>query len=260
MTFLEHLDELRSRLLFIVLALAVFFAVGWMLHAPALDLLMQPVRDNLPEGIKPVFTTLTEPFLLAFKVAFFVGLLLAFPFVVLQIWLFVSPGLYRRERRYAVPFIIFGSTFFFIGAWFGYTVVFPFAARFLIEFSGERFSPMLTISRVFGFEMHMILAMGIVFQLPVLILLLSRLGLITPRFLLRHFKYAILAIFIIAAILTPTPDAITMTLVAGPMVGLYLLGILVSVLFARRPQDEDGNDGDEDGTAGDEDGNAGDGS
>ena len=163
MTFLEHLDELRSRLFIILATLAVFVALGWFVQGQVLEFLMQPVQENLPEGVRPVYTTLAEPFLLAMKVAFFVGLLLAFPVVILQLWLFVAPGLYHREKRYAVPFIFFGSVFFFVGAWFGYGVVFPFAARFLIDFGGDRFDPMLTISRVFGFEMRLILSMGVVF-------------------------------------------------------------------------------------------------
>jgi sec-independent protein translocase protein TatC len=216
-----------------LLAVGVGFAAGWLLHEWALDILMAPVQASLPVGVKPVFTTLPEAFLLAMKVAFFVGLLLAFPVVVLQIWLFVAPGLYPRERRYALPFLFFGSAFFFLGVWFGYAVVFPFGARFLIEFAGDRFTPMLTISKIFGFEMRLILAMGLVFEMPVLIFMLARMGLVTPGFLWRNLKYAVLIIFITAAILTPTPDAVTMTIVAGPMVGLYLLGVLVALLFGR---------------------------
>jgi sec-independent protein translocase protein TatC len=170
--------------------------------------------------------------------------MLAFPFVILQLWLFISPGLYRRERRYALPFIAFGSIFFFLGCWFGYSVVFPFAARFLINFAGDEFTPMLTISRIFGFEMRLILSMGAVFQLPVLIYLLARLGLVTAGFLWRNFKYAVLIIFIVAAVLTPTPDAVTMTLVAGPMIGLYLLGILVAMVFGRSRKDDEEDEGD----------------
>ncbi len=247
MSFLEHLDELRRRLFVALAAVGVGFAVGWLLHEHALDILMAPVQASLPAGIKPVFTTLPEAFLLAMKVAFFVGLLLAFPVVVLQIWLFVAPGLYPRERRYALPFILFGSGFFFLGAWFGYQVVFPFAARFLIEFAGDRFQPMLSISKIFGFEMRLILSMGLVFEMPVMFFMLARLGVVTPQFLWRNFKYAVLVIFIIAAVLTPTPDAVTMTLVAGPMIGLYLLGVLVALVFGRR---RDGEDDDGEGSAG----------
>ena len=254
MNFLEHLDELRRRLFVSALAVALGFAGGWIVHDHALRILMAPVQANLPEGIKPVFTTLAEPFLLAMKVSFFVGLIAALPVVVLQIWLFIAPGLFPRERRYAVPFILFGSGFFFLGCWFGYGVVFPYAARFLIGFAGEQFDPMLTISRIFGFEMRMILSMGAVFQMPVFIFLLARLGLVTAGFLWRNIKYAILIIFVAAAVLTPTPDAVTMSLVAGPMIGLYLLGILVALVFGRRrstkeeeePAADDEDDADED--------------
>ena len=153
-----------------------------------------------------------------------------------------------------MPFIFFGSGFFFLGCWFGYVVVFPYAARFLIGFAGDQFSPMLTISRIFGFEMRLILSMGVVFQMPVFIFLLARLGLVTAGFLWRNIKYAALIICIAAAILTPTPDAVTMALVAGPMLGLYILGILVALVFGRRstpPADEesDEDEGEEDGAS-----------
>jgi sec-independent protein translocase protein TatC len=246
MSFLQHLDELRSRLFVIVAALAVATAVGWLVREPVLDLLMAPVQENLPKGVRPVFTTLTEPFLLAMKVAFFTGLVLAFPVVVLQLWLFIAPGLHRHERRYALPFLVSGSVFFFLGAAFAYLVVFPSACRFLISFAGDRFTPMLEIGRIFSFEMRLILSLGLVFQLPVLTYLLARLGLVTAAFLWRIFKYAVIAIFVLAAILTPTPDAVTMTLVAAPMIGLYLLGIAVAAVFGREreplptePEDED---------------------
>lgn len=244
MSFLEHLDELRLRLFYIFGTIAVFFLVGWFLRTPVLELLMAPVQASLPEHVKPVYTTLAEPFMLSMKVAFFLALVLAFPVVVLQIWLFVAPGLYRRERRYALPFVLFGSVFFFLGSWFGYSVVFPAAAGFLIEFAGDQFTPMLTISRIFSFEMRLILVMGLVFQMPVLILLLSRLGLVTASFLIRNLKYAVLIIAILAAVLTPTPDAVTMLLVAGPMVALYLIGVLIALLFGRskRQRDDDASD------------------
>ena len=244
MKFLEHLDELRRRLFVSAVAVALGFAGGWVVHDHTLRILMAPVQANLPEGFKPVFTTLAEPFLLAMKVSFFVGLIAALPVVVLQIWLFIAPGLFPRERRYAFPFILFGSGFFFLGCWFGYGVVFPYAARFLIGFAGEQFDPMLTISRIFGFEMRMILSMGVIFQMPVFIFLLSRLGLVSAGFLWRNIKYAILIIFILAAVLTPTPDAVTMSLVAGPMVGLYLLSILVALVFGKRrkPAEEEADE------------------
>jgi len=254
MNFLEHLDELRKRLFTMAVAVAVGFAAGWLVHDQVLRILMAPVQANLPEGLKPVFTTLAEPFMLAMKVSFFVGLIAVLPILVLQIWLFIAPGLLPRERRYALPFIFFASVFFFLGCWFGYAVVFPYAARFLIGFAGDQFAPMLTISRIFGFEMRLILSMGVVFQTPVFIFLLARLGLVTAGFLWRNIKYAVLIICILAAVLTPTPDAVTMTLVAGPMLGLYVLGILVALVCGRRSNpsaeaDENDDEGEEDGSS-----------
>lgn len=233
MTFLEHLDELRRRLVFMAAAVAGGFVIGWLVREPVLDLLLAPVVACLPEGSRPVYTTLAEPFLLSMKVAFFTGLVLSFPVLLWQIWRFVAPGLYAHERRWAMPFLVFGSLFFLLGCAFGYRIVFPASARFLIGFAGDRLTPMLSVGRLFGFETRLILALGLVFEMPVFIAILARIGLVTSTWLLRHFKHAVVLIAILAAVLTPTPDAITMLLVALPMTVLYLLGVGVAALVGR---------------------------
>jgi len=231
MGFLDHLDELRSRVLKSVAALAIAFALALTQAKAVLAFLLAPIQPYLG-GAKPVFIDLTEPFLLYMKVGFLVAIFAASPFLIYQVWAFISPGLYARERRYAVPFILFATIFFVLGGAFGYYFGFPVAARFLLKVA-EDFQPALRISSLFSFESKIILGMALVFELPTVIYLLARLGLVTPGFLWRNFKYAVLIIFIIAAVITPTPDIVTQCLFAGPMIGLYLLGILVAHLFGR---------------------------
>src|SRR5262249_17363198 len=150
------------------------------------------------------------------KVSLLAAFLAASPVVLYQIWAFVSPGLYPRERRYATPFVFVATLFFLLGGVFGYYVAFPYAARFLLAIAKD-FEPALTINSLFGFESKIILGMGLVFELPVVLYLLARLGIVSPGFLLHHLKHAILIIFIIAAIITPTPDVITQCVFALPM-------------------------------------------
>jgi len=231
MGFLDHLDELRSRVLKSVAALAIAFALALTQAKAILGFLLVPIRPYLGDA-RPVFIELTEPFLLYMKVGFLVAIFASSPFLIYQVWAFVSPGLYARERHYAIPFILFATIFFVLGGAFGYYFGFPIAARFLLAVA-EDFQPALRVSSLFAFESKIILGMALVFELPTVIYLLARLGLVTPGFLWRNFKYAVLIIFIIAAVITPTPDIVTQCLFAGPMIGLYLLGILVAHLFGR---------------------------
>jgi sec-independent protein translocase protein TatC len=233
MSFLEHLGELRVRLFRALLAILFFFMIGWYFSKPIFKFLLAPILPFL-HGHKPVFLEITEPFLLYMKVAFLAGLFAASPVVLYQIWAFVSPGLYPRERGYAAPFIVLSSVFFIGGGLFGYYVAFPYAARFLLSVAGD-FEPALTVRNLFQFESKLILAMGLIFEMPMLIFLLAKVGIVTPAFLLHNFKYAVLVIFIVAAVITPTPDVITQCVFALPMVGLYLLGIGASYLV--RPSD-----------------------
>jgi sec-independent protein translocase protein TatC len=230
MSFLEHLDELRKRLLRAILAVTVAFLLSLFYARRILDFLLVPARPYL--GARPIFLEITEPFLLYMRVSFVAALFLSAPVVVYELWAFIAPGLYPRERRYALPFILFATVFFILGGAFGYYVGFPNACRFLMVV-GEDFQPALRISSLFSFESKMIVGMGLVFELPTLIYLLSRLGLVTAAFLWRNFQYAVLIIFIVAAIITPTPDMVTQCIFAAPMIGLYLIGILIAHLFGR---------------------------
>jgi len=235
MTFLQHLEELRKRLIRALAGLVVGFLLCLPIARTVYGWLVRPVLEALPEGEKLAFTQLTDPFLLYMKVSFLAGIFLMAPYIVLQLWLFIAPGLYQRERRYAVPFILFSSLFFIGGGLFAYYIVLPPACKFFIEQGLDwDFRPVITARELLSFESKILLGMGFVFQMPILTFFLARLGLVTTGFLLRNFKYAILIIFILAAILTPTPDVVTQSLFAAPMVLLYLLSILVTAVFGRK--------------------------
>lgn len=238
MGFLEHLDELRKRLFWSLVAIVVAFVAALSQSKRILEFLLRPISPMLGED-RPVFIDLTEPFLLYMKVALLAALFLSAPFVLYQAWAFISPGLYPRERRYAIPFVVFATGFFLAGGAFGYYVGFPVASRFLLGIADE-FQPALRISSLFGFQSKIILGLGLVFELPTVVYFLARLGLVTPRFLWKNFKYAILIIFIIAAVITPTPDVVTQCIFAAPMILLYLAGILVAQIFGKpRPGPDD---------------------
>lgn len=233
MTFLEHLEELRVRLIRSVLSLLVGFAVCWGWREPIFHFLTSPLRRAAPD-VKFIYTSPSEALLLYMKMAFFAGIFLAAPYVLWEIWSFVAPGLYAEERRYAVPFILFGSLFFAAGAAFGHYYLFPITFRFLGDFGGRDMQFLPRVGEYFGFYSWFLLGLGVVFQLPVAIFVLARVGLVSAGFLVRHFKWAVLAAFVVAAVITPTPDVVTQTLLAAPMLGLYLLGVAVAWLFGKK--------------------------
>ncbi len=233
MSFLEHLEELRKRLIVSIIAIFVAFLACWNFADKIYGKLQEPLIKVLPPGDKLAYTRLTAPFFLYMKVAFFAGLFLAAPVILLQLWLFISPGLYKRERRYAAPFIIFASLFFILGGYFGFRVLLPGTCAFFIE-TGKQFKQMITIDDYFSFSSMIVLASGAVFETPILIFFLARFGIVTPAFLLQKFKYAVVLSFIIAAIVTPTPDMVTQTALAVPMIALYLLGVAVAFLFGKK--------------------------
>jgi sec-independent protein translocase protein TatC len=231
MSLLEHLEELRKRLLWSIAALAVAFIPCWVYVRQIFRFLQAPLWRIDPK-LKLVFMGLTDPFILYFKVAALSSLFVASPFVLYQVWGFVAPGLYRRERRLALPFVFFTTVFFLAGGAFGYYVAFPYAARFLLGI-GEGFEALPEIGRYFGFLLTVLLGLGLMFELPIFILLLSLIGVVTPRFLLHYFRHAVVIIFIVAAIITPTPDVVNLCIMAVPALGLYLLGIGAAFLAAR---------------------------
>src|SRR5262245_60585779 len=232
MSFLEHLDELRSRLIRGLIALVVGFLICWGFRDPIFHVLTEPMRRAVPD-VKFIVTGPSSALLLKMKMAFFVGIFVAAPYILYQVWAFVSPGLYRHEKAYAVPFILAGTLFFLGGAAFGHYYLFPITFRFLVDFGGKDMQFLPKVGEYYSFYSWFLLGLGIVFQLPVVIFVLSRIGLVTPGFLMRKFKYAVVIAFVVAAIITPTPDMVTQSLLALPMLGLYLLGVGVAALFGR---------------------------
>lgn len=229
MTLLEHLEELRKRIIRALIAPAIAFSGCWFFREQIGDYLAQPIYEILPEGTKLAFLGISDPFVLYFKMCALVALFIASPFVFYQVWCFVSPGLYKKERRNAFPFILFTSFFFMAGGVFAYIVAFPFAVEFLIGM-GAAFDPVITADRYYRFLMYVIFGLGLMFELPVLIFLLSSLGVVTPRFLMKHFRWAVLLIFVLAAFVTPTPDVVNLCVFALPTIALYLLGVGAAAL------------------------------
>lgn len=232
MSLLDHLEELRDRILRSVIVLAVAIIPCWIYVQPIFDFLAKPVQRALPPGQKLAFLGLTDPFILYFKVAALAAVFLASPFLLYQLWAFVSPGLYRREKLYALPFVFFATLFFLSGGAFAYYIAFPYAVQFLLSM-GEHFQAVITIERYFGFLLTVILGLGLMFELPIVILLLSIMGVATPQFLLRYFRHAVVIIFIVAAIITPTPDIVNLCLFAVPALFLYLLGVAAAFVVQR---------------------------
>ena len=232
MTFLEHLEDLRKRIFYSFLAIFIAVIPGWIFSKELFKILARPVTQYLPEGTKLAFTTLTAPFMLYLKISFLAAIFATSPFIFLQIWYFIAPGLYQKEKKYVIPFVLFTTVFFLLGALFGYFIVFPWACRFFLSL-GKDFQPVITVDQYFGFSLKVLLGIALVFELPTLVFFLSKMGLITSRWMIKNFKYAVLATFIIAAVITPTPDMITQSIVAVPMLVLYGLSIGIAFIFGK---------------------------
>lgn len=232
MGFLEHLDELRSRLFRVAIVYLALLAACWLVSDRVLEFLMRPIRQHLFGGGEIIFISLTEPFMVYMKASAIAALFLAAPFILWQFWGFVAPGLYKTERRAGALFIILGTVFFVAGGAFGYYLALPYTARWLLSLGGQ-FKAQLTLQSAFEFESRMLLGAGLVFEMPIAILILARFGIVTPGFLLRHFRTAVMVIAIAAAVITPSGDALTMTIFAAPMILLYLLGVAFAWLAAR---------------------------
>ena len=239
MSFLDHLDELRTRLIASFGALAVGFMICFGFIDPIFDFIMEPLTDVLEEGGTLIYTDATEAFFLRLKMAALAGLLIGTPVIMSQLWLFVAPGLYAHEKRFAIPFVALASLFFIGGAFFGHYVLFRVAWGFFGSFGSAteylEFTP--RIQPAFTLYVRLVLACGVIFQLPTIVFFLARMGVASSRFLIRNFKYAFLLCFVVAAILTPTPDPVTMTVMAGPMLALYVLSIGIAWVFQKRTGD-----------------------
>ncbi|MGH9368620.1 MAG: twin-arginine translocase subunit TatC [Thermoanaerobaculia bacterium] len=233
MGFFDHLEELRRRLVVSLVALLTGFLACWYWAPRLFDFLAAPLRRTLPAGQNLAYTTLAEPFVLYFRVAMLAGVILAAPVILWQIWLFVAPALYRYERRWVWPFLTASVVFFLSGCAFGYYEAFPLVVGFLVKM-GRPFQAVITINEYLSTAAKIILGLGACFEMPILVFFLARMGVVSEKWLLAKFKYAVLVIFLVAAIITPTPDITTQLVFAVPMILLYLLGIGVAWVFRKR--------------------------
>ena len=231
MSFFDHLSELRTRIIWSLIPAAIGLGIALYFTKGILTFIQRPLTKM---DMKLVFTTPTEAFWTYMKVAMIAGLFIAMPVVLWNVWAFVAPGLHKHERKYAAPFVIVGSLLFLLGGAFALLVIVPYASNFLVSFGQEQgLQPMISVASYTDFVLKFTLAFGVVFQLPVIITLLSMIGVVTPQFLSKNRKYAILINFIVAAVLTPTPDVFNQTLMAGPLIILYEVGIISARIFGR---------------------------
>jgi sec-independent protein translocase protein TatC len=237
MTFLEHLEELRKRIFYSIIIVIGAVIPAWIFSKDIFNIIAVPVNKYLPEGTKLAFTALSDPFFVYIKVSFLAAIFFTSPFLFLQFWYFVAPGLYKKEKKYVIPFVFFTTFFFSIGALFGFYVVFHFACRFFLGI-GSNFQPVITVNNYLTLALRVLIGIALVFEMPTLVFFLARMGVITARFMVKNFKYAILITFIIAAIITPTPDMVVQTVVALPMLALYGLSILIALIFGKKKKEE----------------------
>ncbi|MGF7185052.1 sec-independent protein translocase protein TatC [Desulfitispora alkaliphila] len=242
MSMVEHLEDLRRVIIVSFVALIVSTIVIYAgFRDQLMELILKPMHDmDLPL----VYITMTEAFLTHLKASFFAAIFVSMPIIIWQVWSFVLPALYAHERKYIVTIIPVSMILFVVGVLFSYFMVFPLAARFLIEIAGEGLSPMISVSRYLSFLISFSIPFGIVFQLPLIVMLLTKLGIVTPEKLAEKRKYALFAIIVLSATLTP-PDIISLSLMAGPVVVLYEVSIILAKIFYRKKKKVEQADDDE---------------
>jgi sec-independent protein translocase protein TatC len=224
MSFLEHLEELRKRLINSIIAIVVGCGACWGFHERIFNVMQRPIVETLRHnGLsdKLVYLNPIEPFNLYLKIALLAGIFVASPVVLYQVWMFISPGLYRNEKKYVFPFMFSTIALFMAGGYFGFRVVYPQALKFLIDF-GKQFNPMITIKEYTDLFLTVILGLGLIFELPVLVFFLALMGVVSAGWMWKNLRYAILGIFVVAGAIAPTPDVTSMCIFAAPMVILYL--------------------------------------
>jgi sec-independent protein translocase protein TatC len=239
MPLTSHLEELRKRLVRILIAVGIAFLGCFAFKEELFRIIAQPLISVLPQGSYMVYTGLPEAFFTYIKVSFYAGLFVASPVVLYHIWKFISPGLFPKEKKFVAPFVITSSLLFVGGVCFGYFLVLPSAYKFFLEFTTDFLKPMLSMREYLTLTLKLLLAFGVIFEIPVFLFFMTKIGLVTPRKLARMRRYAIVICFIVAAIITPTPDAFTQCMMAIPMVILYEVGIIVSKLAVRNKDDAD---------------------
>ncbi len=234
--FLAHLEELRTRLIVCAIAVGGGFLISYIFSKQLFFLLTMPLTKILPPESSMIFTSLPEMFIAYIKVALIGGIILAVPVIFYELWMFVAPALYQREKRYLVPFVLFSTILFIAGALFGYLIVFPYGFKFFLAFATQDIQALPSVKQYFSFATRLLLAFGLVFEMPVAVLFLTKIGLITPEAMKRYRKFAILGSFILAAILTP-PDVATQLMMAGPLIILYELSIYISKAVYRKQEE-----------------------
>jgi sec-independent protein translocase protein TatC len=240
MSFLDHLEELRKRIINSLIAIGIAMAACWFFADNLFRIVARPIETA---GVQLAMSKLTEGFNLELKLAMMSAVFVASPFLLAQLWLFIAPGLYKHERRYALPFVLFSSVLFVLGGLFGYFIAFPYAAQFLLAWGTKNMglTPVIMASDYFDLFVTIELGLGIVFEIPAVIFILARIGLVSAGFLLRNVKYAILISFLLAAVITPTSDIPNMMIMAVPMIALYFLGIVVAFFFGKKRHKEPGD-------------------
>jgi len=224
--FMSHLEELRKRLVICAISVGIGFVIAYFFSERLFQILVMPLKQNMEEGQQLIFTNLPEMFFAYLKTALVAGILASAPIIFYQIYMFVAPGLYRNEKRLVVPFVIASTLLFVGGSLFGYFVVFPFGFRFFLGFANAYIQALPSVKEYFSFAIKLLFAFGVVFELPVVAFFLGKMGILTPEFMRRKRKYAILLTFAMGAILTP-PDVVTQCMMAVPLIVLYEISILV---------------------------------
>jgi sec-independent protein translocase protein TatC len=239
MSFLEHLDELRKRIIWSVAAVGVGFVIAFIYVDRLFAFIMLPIQQMLPTGQTLIYTYHTESIMLKINIGLMAGLILASPVVFGQVWLFIAPGLYSHEKKLAIPFIVMSTVLFTAGAVFAHYIVFPIVWRFFVSYQTPflQFAP--RVEPAFSMYLRLLLALGLTFELPTIVLFLARMGLVTPRFLIRNIKYAIIIIVIAAAVLSPDGGGVGMVAMGGPVIVLYILSIGLAWIFGKRRRTDD---------------------
>ena len=237
MPLTSHLEELKTRLIRILVVVGIGFGFCYLFKEWSFRVITRPLVDAMPAHSSMIFTGLPEAFFIHMKIAFFASLFLTAPYTLFQIWRFVSPGLYKKEKRLVFPFVFFSTILFVGGILFGYFIALPPAFRFFVSFSTDFLKPMISFREYLSLTLKFLLAFGICFEMPVFIFFLAKLGVVNAKMLSKKRRYAILIIFVVAAILTPSPDAISQILMAVPLMILYEVSIFVAK-FARRKKPE----------------------
>lgn len=238
--FTEHLGELRDRLIRSAIAIGIGFCVAYFFKEKLFDILTAPlikaIGDN--KNTQMIFTSLPEAFFTYLKVSLITGVVISTPVLFYEFWMFISPGLYRNEKKFFLPVVLLSVFFFIVGSTFAYFIAFPYGFGFFLEFSTDTIHAMLSMKEYLSFASTLLLAFGFIFELPLVLAFMARMGLVTVSFLRKNRKYAILIIFIVAAVLTPGPDIISQLMMAVPLMILYEIGILGAKLFEKKPESD----------------------